>query len=253
MRAIEVRNLVVAYRRWFQPPFRAVDGLSFEVYPGEIVGFLGVNGAGKTSTIKTLMGFQRPTSGEARIFGMDATDARARHMVGFLPETALYSPYLTPYETLRLYGELHGLRGRPLRAQIEALLEAVKLTHKAHTLNKNLSKGMLQRVGIAQALLGDPKLLILDEVSSGLDPIGKRELRDLLAAQRARGTTIFFSSHELAEVASICDRILVIHHGKLIAEHRLSDLLERVNSLEDYFIRTVQAGYDILNEEVYAA
>lgn len=253
MRAIEVRNLVVAYRRWFKPPFRAVDGLCFEVREGEIVGFLGVNGAGKTSTIKTLMGFLPPTSGEARIFGMDATDARSRQLVGFLPETALYSPYLTPYETLRLYGELHGLRGRPLRAQIEALLEAVKLTHKAHTLNKNLSKGMLQRVGIAQALLGDPKLLILDEVSSGLDPLGKRELRDLLATQRARGTTIFFSSHELAEVASICDRILVIHQGRLIAEHRLSDLVGHVNSLEDYFIRTVQAGHDILNEEVHAA
>ncbi len=246
MRAIEVCELVVAYRRWFKPPFRAVDNLSFEVREGEIVGFLGVNGAGKTSTIKTLMGFQPPTSGEARIFGMPATDARARQLVGFLPETALYSPYLTPYETLRLYGELHGLRGRTLKAQIEALLEAVNLAPKMHTLNKNLSKGMLQRVGIAQALLGDPKLLILDEVSSGLDPIGKRELRDLLATQRERGATIFFSSHELAEVASICDRILIIHQGRLIAEHRLSELAGRVESLEDYFIRTVQAGRDAL-------
>jgi ABC-type Na+ transport system ATPase subunit NatA/ABC-type transport system involved in multi-copper enzyme maturation permease subunit len=187
MHPIEVSHLVVAYRRWFKPPLRAVDDLSFVVREGEIVGFLGANGAGKTSTIKTLMGFQPPTAGTVRIFGMDATDARARQLVGFLPETALYSPYLTPYETLRLYGELHGLRGRQLKAHIEALLEAVNLSHKAHTLNKNLSKGMLQRVGIAQALLGDPKLLILDEVSSGLDPIGKRELRDLLATQRARG------------------------------------------------------------------
>ncbi|MDW8052882.1 MAG: ABC transporter ATP-binding protein [Armatimonadota bacterium] len=247
MTPIEVRNLVVVYRRWFQPPVRAVDGLSFEVHAGEIVGFLGVNGAGKTSTIKTLMGFQPPSAGEVRLFGMPATDARARQLIGFLPETALYSPYLTPYETLRLYGELHGLRGRRLQAQIEALLEAVHLAPKMHTLNKHLSKGMLQRVGIAQALLGEPKLLILDEVSSGLDPIGKRELRELLATQRAHGTTIFFSSHELAEVASICNRILIIHRGKLIAEHRLSELVGRVNSLEDYFIRTVQAGRDILS------
>ncbi|MFN3689797.1 MAG: ABC transporter ATP-binding protein, partial [Fimbriimonadales bacterium] len=246
MRAIEVHNLVVAYRRWFKPPLRAVDHLSFEVREGEIVGFLGINGAGKTSTIKTLMGFQPPTAGKARIFGMDATDARARQLVGFLPETALYSPYLTPYETLRLYGELHGLRGHTLKAQIEALLEAVNLAHKMHTLNKNLSKGMLQRVGIAQALLGDPKLLILDEVSSGLDPIGKRELRDLLATQRQRGATIFFSSHELAEVTSLCDRILIIHQGRLIAEHTLDELAGRVESLEDYFIRTVQAGQDAL-------
>lgn len=253
MLAIEVRELVVSYRRWFKPPFRAVNHLSFEVQEGEIVGFLGANGAGKTSTIKTLMGFQPPSGGVVRIFGMDATDARARQLVGFLPETALYSPYLTPYETLRLYGELHGLRKRALHAQIEALLEAVNLAHKMHTLNKNLSKGMLQRVGIAQALLGDPKLLILDEVSSGLDPIGKRELRDLLASQRARGATIFFSSHELAEVASICDRILIVHQGVLIAQHRLSDLAGRVDSLEDYFIRTVQAGRDILDTEVHAA
>jgi ABC-2 type transport system ATP-binding protein len=114
MLPIEVSHLVVAYRRWFKPPLRAVDDLSFVVREGEIVGFLGANGAGKTSTIKTLMGFQPPTAGAARIFGMRATDARARQLVGFLPETALYSPYLTPYETLRLYGELHGLRGRQL-------------------------------------------------------------------------------------------------------------------------------------------
>ncbi|MCS7273409.1 MAG: ABC transporter ATP-binding protein [Fimbriimonadales bacterium] len=252
MHPIVVRELVVEYRRWFKPPVRAVDGLSFEVCAGEIVGFLGVNGAGKTSTIKTLMGFQPPTAGEVRLFGLSATDARARRLVGFLPETALYSPYLTPYETLRLYGELHGLSGRPLRAQIEALLEAVNLADRMHTLNKHLSKGMLQRVGIAQALLGDPKLLILDEVSSGLDPIGKRELRDLLATQRQRGTTIFFSSHELAEVASICDRILIIHKGRLIAQHTLDELAGRVASLEDYFIRTVMAGYDILEQEAAA-
>ena len=253
MDAIVVDGLVVEYRRWFNPPFRAVDELSFCVREGEIVGFLGLNGAGKTSTIKTLMGFQIPTAGTVQIFGKSATDARTRHDVGFLPETALYSPYLTPYETLRLYGELHGLRGRPLHAQIEALLEAVKISHKAHTLNRNLSKGMLQRVGIAQALLGDPKLLILDEVSSGLDPVGKRELRDLLLAQRERGATIFFSSHELAEVATICDRILIVHQGKLIAEHTLAELAGRVSSLEDYFIRTVQKGHDTLLEEVKVA
>ncbi len=253
MDAIVVDGLVVEYRRWFKPPLRAVDHLRFHVREGEIVGFLGLNGAGKTSTIKTLMGFQLPTAGTIQIFGRSATDARTRQWVGFLPETALYSPYLTPYETLRLYGELHGLRGRPLRAQIDALLEAVNLSHKTHTLNRHLSKGMLQRVGIAQALLGEPKLLILDEVASGLDPVGRRELRDLLKAQRVRGTTIFFSSHELAEVATVCDRILIIHQGRLIAEHRLEELSGRIESLEDYFIRTVQAGRDVLDEEVKVA
>ncbi len=252
MAIIEVQNLVVEYRRLFRPPLRAVDGLTFEVCEGEIVGFLGVNGAGKTSTIMVLMGFQSPTSGVVRLFGQAATDARARQQVGFLPETALYSPYLTPYETLRLYGELHGLKRRRLAVQIEVLLDMVGLTEKAHTLNKHLSKGMLQRVGIAQALLGDPQLLILDEISSGLDPLGKRELRDLLKAQQQRGATIFFSSHELAEVATICDRILIIHQGRLIAEQRVSELAPQVPSLEDYFIRTVQQGRDALIQEAVA-
>ncbi|CUU02221.1 MAG: ABC transporter ATP-binding protein [Fimbriimonadales bacterium] len=252
MAVVEVRNLVIEYRRLFRPPLRAVDNLSFEVREGEIVGFLGVNGAGKTSTIKAIMGFQPPTSGSIRLFGLSATDPRARQQVGFLPETALYSPYLTPYETLRLYGELHGLRGHALKAQVEALLEALKIDHKAHTLNKHLSKGMLQRVGIAQALLGDPKLLVLDEVSSGLDPIGRRELRDLLKVQQARGVTIFFSSHDLNEVATICDRILILHQGRLIAEHTLSELVGYPGSLEDYFVATVQSGRDALLKEVAA-
>ncbi|GBC93519.1 putative ABC transporter ATP-binding protein YxlF [bacterium HR15] len=252
MLAIEVRELVVEYRQPFRPPVRAVDRLSFSVREGEIVGFLGMNGAGKSSTIKVLMGFQPPTAGEARLFGRASGDAHARHLVGFLPETALYSPYLTPYETMRLYGELQGLRGRTLRAQVEALLEAVGIAHKMHTLNRHLSKGMLQRLSIAQALLGAPRLLILDEVSSGLDPVGRRELRDLLKTQRERGTTIFFSSHELGEVASLCDRILIIHRGRLIAEHSLNEISSRFESLEDYFICTVQQGIDALTQEVAA-
>jgi len=252
MLAIEVHDLVVEYRQPLRPPLRAVDRLSFCVREGEIVGFLGVNGAGKSSTIKALMGFQPPTAVEARLFGQPATSALARQLVGFLPETALYSPYLTPYETMRLYGELQGLRGRTLHAQIEALLEAVGIAPKMHTLNRQLSKGMLQRLGIAQALLGDTRLLILDEVSSGLDPVGRRELRDLLKAQHARGATIFFSSHELGEVANLCDRVLIIHRGRLIAEHTLSEISSRFESLEDYFICTVQHGVDALLEEVAA-
>lgn len=252
MLAIEVRELVVEYRQPFRPPVRAVDRLSFTVREGEIVGFLGMNGAGKSSTIKALMGFLPPAAGEVHLFGLSAADPAARQQIGFLPETALYSPYLTPYETMRLYGELQGLRGRRLHAQIEALLETVGIASKMHTLNRHLSKGMLQRLGIAQAMLGDPKLLILDEVSSGLDPVGRRELRDLLKAQHERGTTIFFSSHELGEVASLCDRILIIHRGRLIAEHTLSELNGRFASLEDYFIRTVKTGVDALTEEAAA-
>jgi ABC-2 type transport system ATP-binding protein len=247
--AIDVESLVVEYRRWPRPPLRAVDGLSFTVRPGEIVGFLGINGAGKTSTIKALMGFQPPVAGSARIFGSSSLDAQARRSIGFLPETALYSPYLTPYETLRLYSELHGLAGRARRERTMELLERMGVAEKAHTLNGKLSKGMLQRVGIAQALLGRPRLLILDELSSGLDPVGRRALRALLQEQRDGGVTVFFSSHELGEVEMICDRILVIHGGRLIAEKEVGQLRGRVGSLEEYFVSLVQMGQDPLEEQ----
>jgi len=218
------------------------------VQQGEVVGFLGVNGAGKTSTIKALMGFQPPAAGEIQILGLPVGHVEARRQIGFLPETALYSSYLTPVETLRLYGELHGLSGRLLRARIEALLESVGITEKINTLNRNLSKGMLQRVGIAQALLSDPRLLILDEVSSGLDPVGRRELREILRVQQQRGVTIFFSSHELGEVAALCDRILIVNQGRLIAEQPMQTLQNYTSSLEEYFVQAIQSGSDPLLE-----
>jgi len=226
--------------------FTAVENLSFQVQEGEIVGFLGVNGAGKTSTIRALMGFQPPAAGRASLLGKPVTAAEARDAVGFLPETALYSPYLTPYETLQLYGELHGLSTALLRPRIEMLLERVGIAAKARVLNRTLSKGMLQRVGIAQALLAEPQLLILDEVSSGLDPVGRRDLRLLLQAERERGATIFFSSHQLSEVETICDRIIVLNKGRLVAEHAVGPLLAQVTSLEDYFVTLVETDADPL-------
>lgn len=244
--AIDVQNLVVEYAQGKKQPFRAVDGLSFSVAEGEIVGFLGVNGAGKTSTIKALMGFQPITSGTARLFDAPVNTARARDQVGFLPETALYSPYLTPYETLWVYGQLHGMDGPELRTRIGELLELVGIAQKARVLNRTLSKGMLQRVGIAQALLRRPRLLILDEVSSGLDPIGRRDLRLLLRRQQEIGVTIFFSSHQLGEVELLCDRIVVIHQGRLVAEHAVAELKSQVDSLEDYFVTLVETGEDLM-------
>lgn len=247
MDAIRVENLCVEYRAARgKKPLQAVDDLSFTVGQGEIVGFLGVNGAGKTSTIKALMGFQPPTSGRAQLFGELVERATSRGAVGFLPETATYSPFLTPFETLRLYGELHGLKGETLRKRIATLLETVGLAEKQKVLNRTLSKGMLQRVGIAQALLSEPRLLVLDEVSSGLDPIGRRDLRSLLRQQRERGVTVFFSSHQLSEAELICDRIVVIHQGRLVAERTVSELHGRVASLEDYFVGLVVEGRDAL-------
>ena len=204
--AIETFDLRVAYRQgWRRRPTFAVNGLDLRVDSGECVGFIGPNGAGKSSTIKALMGFLEPDGGEARLLGCPAGDPEARRRVGFLPEVALYYPWLTPMETLRLYGRLQGIPAATLRQQIPELLARVGLAGREHDRLHRFSKGMLQRVGIAQALLGQPELLVLDEVSSGLDPIGRRELRQLLGECKRGGTTIFFSSHELTEVAHLCE------------------------------------------------
>ncbi|HRK22939.1 MAG TPA: ABC transporter ATP-binding protein, partial [Fimbriimonadaceae bacterium] len=222
--AIDVVDLAVQYRSRKGKSVRAVDGLSFSVRPGEVVGFLGPNGAGKSSTLKALMGFVQPTAGSCQVFGIPGGTTEAKRRAGYLPEVALYYPFLTPLETLTLYGELQGLGGKALKQEASALLELVGLKNAMRKQNRSLSKGMLQRVGIAQSLLGSPELLILDEVTSGLDPIGRQELRQILLDRRAGGCTLFFSSHELAEVEMLCDRILLIQNGKLIEERTLANL-----------------------------
>lgn len=226
--AISVRDLWVRYRARNGKNVDAVQGLSFDVDEAEVVGFLGPNGAGKSSTIKALMGFVLPQSGECSVKGLPAGSLKAKGFIGYLPEVALYYPYLTPLETLRLYGELQGLRGKPLRTQASDLLTVLGLEKALGKQNRTLSKGMLQRVGIAQALLGDPQVLILDEVTSGLDPIGRSELRAILKARQAQGCTLFFSSHELSEVEGLCDRILVIDAGRLIDERALDGLKDEL-------------------------
>lgn len=226
--AIEIRDLHVAYRRKDGKAVEAVRGLNLEVHPGEVVGFLGPNGAGKSSTLKALMGFVQPKSGQCLVFGEPSWTESSRRRIGYLPEVAMYYPHLTPLETLTLYGELQGLRGASLRHEATELLRLVGLTTSLKTLNRQLSKGMLQRVGIAQSLLGNPDLLILDEVTSGLDPLGRQELRALLQTKQEQGTTIFFSSHELAEVEMLCDRIIVIHQGQLVEERQVSRLKDEL-------------------------
>lgn len=228
--AIQVENLQVRYRakngRWVE----AVRGLTFGVRPGEVVGFLGPNGAGKSSTLKALMGFLSPSAGSCEVFGLEAGSLEAKRRIGYLPEVAMYYPFLTPVETLRLYGELQGLTGAALRKEVGLLLDLLGLSEAKTKLNRTLSKGMLQRVGIAQALLGSPELLILDEVTSGLDPVGRRELRALLKKRREAGATLFFSSHELSEVDMLCDRIILIHRGELIEERIIEELKEELRA-----------------------
>lgn len=230
--AIEIKDLHVQYRQKRGPALEAVRGLSLTVRPGEIVGFLGPNGAGKSSTLKALLGFIKPQSGSCAIFGHPAGTQAAKSLIGYLPEVALYYPYLTPFETLKLYGGLQGMRGKSLDEDANQLLESLGIASSAHKLNRTLSKGMLQRVGIAQALLGNPKLLILDEVTSGLDPLGRQELRNLLRERVAAGTTLFFSSHELAEVDLLCDRILIVHKGQLIDEHLVPELRNKIGQFK---------------------
>lgn len=241
--ALEVRGLTVAYKGGFLKPGRqVVHDLSFSVQPGEVLGFLGPNGAGKSTTIKAIMGFVLPEVGEINVFGLPAGSAEAKAKIGYLPEVALYYPFLTPLETLRLYGKLQGLSGKALDDQAMELLRRVGLEGREKQQLRTFSKGMQQRLGIAQSLLGKPALLVLDEVSSGVDPIGRRHLRELLGEVRKQGTTIFFSSHELDEVAQLCDRVILIYGGKVVAEHEMdAHLRSGIGSpLESYFVETME-------------
>lgn len=227
--AIYVRDLTVRYRGGVgRPDTVAVSEVSFEVLPGEVIGFVGPNGAGKSSTIKALMGFMVPEGGEIRIFGQLAGSAAAKERIGYLPEVALYYPFLKAGELLYNFGRLAGLSRGELSDQIPQLLRLVGLEGRADTLLRNFSKGMLQRVGIAQSLLGKPDVLILDEVASGLDPTGRRELRRILQDLQDQGTTIFFSSHQLSEVELLCSRVLVVHHGRIIKEGPIKELTRSV-------------------------
>jgi ABC-2 type transport system ATP-binding protein len=203
----------------------AVRGVSFEVHENEIFGFLGPNGAGKTTTIKMLLGLIFPTRGSAAIYGLPVTDPRARRRLGFLPENPYLYQYLTALELMDLCGRLVGLPARERRSRSRELIERVGLGHAADRPVRKYSKGMMQRLGLAQALLGDPDLLVLDEPMTGLDPIGRKEVRDLLLEEKKRGKTLFFSSHILSDVEMLCDRVAIVHRGKLAAYGRLDELL----------------------------
>ncbi len=231
---IEVRDLVVEYGRG-RKVHRAVDGIGFEVRPGECVGFIGANGAGKSTTMKTMMGFLFPVSGTARLFGRDARDKESRRRIGYLPEVALYYPFMKARELLELYGGLSGLSKAELRRRIPPLLEKVGLGGKGEVLLKNFSKGMQQRVGIAQAIIAEPELLVFDELSSGLDPVGRHDLRNVLLELKNAGRTIFFSSHELTEVESLCDRVIMIHRGRIVTEATVEELMKPLNAYEIVF------------------
>ena len=198
-------------------PKTALDGLSIEVPEGVIFGFLGPNGAGKTTTIKLILDFVRPTRGSATVFGNPTTHPRTRELIGYLPEQPYFHRFLKPIEVVSMHAGLAGVKSREIIDRSKAALEKVGIAEYAETPIAKLSKGLTQRVGIAQAIVGDPKLLILDEPTSGLDPIGRRHTRDLLLDLKNEGKTIFLSSHLLSEVENICDIVGVLKAGKLVA------------------------------------
>ena len=225
---IDVQQLKKSYRQGFwMRTVEAVKGVSFQVRAGDIFGFLGPNGAGKTTTIKMLTGLIRPTAGQATIFGHPIPSARAMQRVGFLPENPYVYPYLTPSEFVRLCGRLSGLRGRALRDRTAHVLERVGIAYAADRPVRRLSKGMLQRTGLAAALVADPELLILDEPMSGLDPVGRKEVRDLIVDERRLGRTIFFSTHILSDVETLCDWVTILRKGEVVVEGKLRELLRR--------------------------
>jgi ABC-2 type transport system ATP-binding protein len=204
----------------------AVHGLDLDVRKGEVFGFLGPNGAGKTTTIKMLMGLIYPTSGQAWLFGRPIGDQESKARLGFLPESPYFYDYLTGLEFLQFYGHLFGIRGAALEKRIDELLDLVGMSHARHLQLRKFSKGMLQRVGIAQALINDPELVVLDEPMSGLDPIGRKEIRDLILRLKESGKTIFFSSHILHDAELLCDRVAIILKGKLVACGSVSELID---------------------------
>ena len=191
---------------------------------GEIFGFLGPNGAGKTTTLKLLMGLVFPTAGAARILGMDANDPRVKAQIGFLPEQPYFYDYLTARELLEYYGQLSGVAAKDRAKKVEAMLQRVGLPDSGDIQLRKFSKGMLQRVGIAQAILHDPKVVFLDEPMSGLDPMGRREVRDLIEQLKKEGKTVFFSTHILSDAEALCDRVAIIHLGELRSVGVVADL-----------------------------
>ena len=205
----------------------AVRGVSFAVERGDIFGFLGPNGAGKTTTIKMLTGLIAPTGGSATIFGEAVPSPHAMRRVGFLPENPYIYPYLTPTEFVELCARLSGLSSRAARDRSRTVLEQVGILYAADRPVGRLSKGMLQRTGLAAALVADPELLILDEPMSGLDPVGRKEVRDLIVEERRRGRTIFFSTHILSDVETLCDRVTILRRGQVVVSGRLGELLNR--------------------------
>jgi len=228
MPVVEIENLTkdFAVGFWKKRPVRALDQLSLQVNEGEVFGFLGPNGAGKSTTIKLLMNLLRPTSGSARIFGKPVSATAMHQDIGYLPENPYFYDYLTPEELLTYVGRLFGLDKKTLSKRVSELIKDVGLGHAGNRQLRKFSKGMVQRLGIAQAIINEPKIVFLDEPMSGLDPLGRMDVRRIILSLKARGVTVFFSSHILPDVEAICDRVAILNRGKLQESGALADILK---------------------------
>jgi ABC-2 type transport system ATP-binding protein len=227
MSALSTHDLTKDYAVgfWRKRPYRALDHLSIEVNAGEVFGFLGPNGAGKTTTLKLLMGLVFPTSGRAEMLGQPIGDLGAKRRIGYLPEQPYFYDYLTAEELLGYFAALFGYSSHDRRMRVARLLDEVGIGAERRMPLRKFSKGMLQRVGIAQALINDPELIVLDEPMSGLDPLGRRDVRSLILKLRDRGCTVFFSSHVLSDAEALCSRVAILAKGRLVASGRLHEML----------------------------
>lgn len=241
---LRIENLRVEYRSpdMGQGSKIAVESLSFSVNEGEVFGFLGPNGAGKTSTMKVLLGFVPPTSGSAWLFDTNVSEPIARQRIGYLPELTYYYKFLNAEELLRFYARIFRIPRAETEKRIDHLLKLVELDGVRKKLIKSYSKGMQQRIGLAQALINNPDLLILDEPTSGLDPLGRMKVREIIQRLRQEGKTVFFSSHELGEVETVCDRVAILDRGKLKALGKVSEIMQAHHTnLEQAFLQII--GY----------
>lgn len=251
-KVLELENVHKAYKVGFIPrKKRVLKGVSFHVNESEIFGYLGPNGAGKTTTIKCILNLIFPDAGKITIFGEDSLHPRARQRVGFLPENPYFYDYLTGREFLGFYADLLGLRGQSREEKIGYFLKLVGMERAADLQLRKYSRGMLQRIGLAQALLNDPALVILDEPMGGLDPIGRKEFRDIIVNLKKEGKTVFLSSHILQDIEMICDRVAIILGGEIINQGYLADLISEKVLYTEIVISGVQATeFDHLGENV---
>lgn len=227
MVAIETEGLTKDYTVgfWRPRPYRALDGLTLQVAAGEVFGFLGPNGAGKSTTLKLLMQLIYPSAGHARILGRPVGDVAVRHRIGFLPENPYFYDYLTAEELLGYFASLFGLRGPDRTRRVAAVLDEVGLGAERRMRLRSYSKGMVQRVGLAQSMLNDPEVIFLDEPMSGLDPLGRRQVREIMMRLRDRGCTVFFSSHVLSDAEALCSRVAVMAQGRLVSVGRIAEIV----------------------------